>query len=467
MTSATGRRRVLLASALGSSLAPFMVAGMIVALPAIGDEFSAEPALLGLVTTSFFLAAAVFLVPFGRIADSFGTKKVFLTGIVIYLASVLLSISSPTVWFLIGARFVTGVGAGMVFGTSIALISLVFPESERGKAIGINVTAMFLGFLSGFLFGGLLTYYLSWRWIFAVTIPVELLVAGLVLLRLRGECEISGRRDLDFPGIFLYSLTLFLFMAGFSVLPGLSGVLGIISGFFALGFFIVRELHTGDPLLDIRLFTTNRTFAASNLTALLFNAANFATVFLLSLYLQDIIGIDARVAGVILLIPVALMAAFSTFAGRMADRIDSRRVIAVGIGMLSTGLLLFSLVDRDTGIPVVLAGLVMYGSGLAFFQSPLVRTLVSSVPREVYGLSSGLIETMRLLGMTISIAITIIVFTLLIGDIHITPSISDLFLPAMRTLFITFFILSIISLGAAFLIPGGSSLKQSANVRSR
>ena len=153
MVSDASRRIVLLAAALGSSIAPFMVSAFIVALPAIGTEYASGTATLGWVTSAFFLAAAVFLVPIGRIADNSGIKRVFTTGIGVYIISAILCILAPDTTTLILARFVTGIGAAMIFGTSIALISLVYPESERGRAIGINVTAMAIGFLLGFFLG--------------------------------------------------------------------------------------------------------------------------------------------------------------------------------------------------------------------------------------------------------------------------------------------------------------------------
>ena len=204
MVSDTARRNVLLASALGSSLAPFMVSALIVALPTIGHEFSADAPSLGWVTNIFFIAAAVFLVPFGRIADMRGVKKLFTIGIAVYVISALLCIFAPDIRFLIAARFVTGIGAGMIFGTSIALLSLVFPQSERGKAIGINVTAMSVGFLLGFFLGGVLTFYAGWRSIFMVLIPLELFIIGLIISRIKGECEIRKHGGFDIPGIRLY-----------------------------------------------------------------------------------------------------------------------------------------------------------------------------------------------------------------------------------------------------------------------
>jgi EmrB/QacA subfamily drug resistance transporter len=435
MVSEPGRNNVLTASVLGSSLAPFMVAALVVALPAIADEFSADAVSLGWLTTVFFLSAAVFLVPLGRIADMHGVKKVFLAGVGVYVLSSVLSLLAPSLPFLIAARFITGIGGGMVFGTSIALLSLAFPESGRGKAIGINVTGMFVGFLLGFFLGGLLTYYAGWRSIFLVVIPVALSAIGLILLRVRGECELSRSREADLPGMVLYSLSVLLLMAGFTALPRAAGAAAIGGGAGCLALFVLRETRAESPLLDLRLFTGNRTFALANLAALLFNISTFAVIFLLSLYLQDIRGFDARLSGTVLLTTVVFMALLSPYTGRLSDRTAPRLVIGAGVILSSLGLILFTFLAGDTPVSLIIIALAVMGAGFAFFQPPLLRTVVSSVAREQYGLASGMVETMRLAGMTISIAITTIAFSFTLGSTHVTPEVSREFLGTTRLVF--------------------------------
>jgi MFS family permease len=434
-----------------------MVSALVIALPAIADEFSADAISLGWLTTVFFLSAAAFLVPLGRIADMYGVKKVFVTGIGVYLLSSVLSLLAPSIQFLIAARFITGIGGGMIFGTSIALLSLAFPESERGKAIGWNVTGMFAGFLLGFFLGGLLTYYVGWRSLFALTVPVELLVMGLIYLRIRGECELSRRRELDIPGMVLYSLSVLLLMAGFSALPGTTGGVAIACGVLSLCLFVLRELRAGSPTLDVRLFLRNRTFASANLAALLFNTSNFAVIFLLSLYLQDIRGFDARYAGTILLTTVVFMAVLSPYAGRLSDRVAPPVVTGSGVILSSTALLILAFLSGDTPLPLIILALALLGTGFALFQSPLLRTLVASVGREMYGLASGMIETMRLAGMTISVAITTLIFAATIGSTHITPELSGGFTGAVRLILWIFLGISLAALPVTLLMktPAG------------
>jgi MFS family permease len=445
MVSDSSRRKVLLAAAMGSSLAPFMVSAFIVALPSIGVEFSAGSVTLGWVTSAFFLAAAVFLVPIGRLADRSGIKKIFTAGIGVYAFSALLVIFSPSAVALIAARFVTGIGAAMIFGTSIALVSLVFPPSERGKAIGINVMAMAIGFLLGFFSGGFLTFYLGWRSIVAVLIPLEIFIIWLILSRLRGECEISRQREIDPVGMVLYGAAMFCMMAGFALLPALSGVALLVLGLACGTAFIWQERRIPTPLLNLRQLGSNRLFVLANLTALLYNTANFAIIFLMSLYLQSVRGIDARVSGLILLIPIIFMAGGSAYAGRLADRTEPRIVIGAGVTATTFSLFILTSLEQDTPMPIVLAALILMGSSIAFFQSPLVRTLVSSVPREIYALASGTVETMRLAGMTVSISIAVIIFTLTGTGVPAAGTTTAADLGGLHTIFR---VLLVISLGA-------------------
>ena len=446
MASDRAKRNVLLASALGSSLAPFMVSALIVALPTIGREFSADVTSLGLLTSTFFIAAAIFLVPFGKVADTYGVKKVFTLGVAVYFIAALLCVFSPDLSILTLARALTGIGAAMIFGTSIALVSLVFPESERGKAIGINVAAMSLGFLMGFLLGGILTFYSGWRTLFLLTLPVEILVFWLVVTRLKGECELLRRREPDIPGMVVYGLAILFIMTGTSLLPQRTGSAILGAGILCLPVLALWELRVGSPLIELRALAKNRQYLIANLVVIIFNTTNFAVIFLASLFLQDIKGYDPRFAGLILLATVVFMVLLSPVAGKLSDRTHPAYVIGSGIILSSAGLGIFAFVDTITSFPVIIIALSLVGAGIAFSQSPLVRTAVSSVPREMYGFAAGMIETMRLLGMTISISIAGIVFALTTGGLPgITPRVPT-FIEAFHTSFRLYLAISLIVL---------------------
>ncbi|MGC8850383.1 MAG: MFS transporter, partial [Candidatus Bathyarchaeia archaeon] len=217
------KRVVLYLSALGSFLTPFMGSSVNVALPAIGGEFLMDAVSLSWVATSYLLTAAMFLVPFGRVADIYGRKMIFSWGVVVYTVSSALSAASTSGWMLIAFRFMQGVGGAMIFGTAVAILTSVYPISERGKALGINVSAVYLGLSLGPFLGGFLTQRFGWRSIFLVNVPLGVVTLIFTLWGLKGEwAEAKGER-FDIAGSVIFSSTLAFIMYGFSLLPAAAG----------------------------------------------------------------------------------------------------------------------------------------------------------------------------------------------------------------------------------------------------
>ena len=451
MVSPAARRHTLLAVALGSSLAPFMVAGLTVAIPAVGEEFAIDPVTLSWIPTAFFLAAAMFLIPFGRIADIYGVKRIFTIGLVIYFVSALIAALAPTASVLTGARFFTGIGAAMIFATSFALLGLVLPESERGAALGINIAASFAGFALGFLGGGFLTYYSTWRVLFLVPLPVALLAIGIIRRNLPGECALSRGTRPDLPGIVLSTTTVLLVMVGLSILPAVQGGAALVAGLAALAAFIAHETRTEEPILDIHRLSRNLPFVLTNGATLIYNAASFASIYLFSLYFQYVQGFDARLAGVALLSSSLITASLVGYAGRLADRGNPHRVAAAGVAMTIAGLAALSFISETVSLPVAVLALVLLVAGTAFFQPPVYSIVIGAVDRAMYGVAAGLAETMRLLGMTVSMAVTIVAFALFFGSMEIAGENIPRLLWSMQVLFRIYFALAVASLAVIYL----------------
>ncbi len=454
------KRSVLLTSALGSSLAPFMVSALIVALPTIGKEFSTDAVLLGWITSAFFLGAAVFLVPIGGLADIHGVKRVFSMGIAIYGVSALLCLLSPSAMFLIAARFLTGIGAAMIFGTSIALLSLVFPPEERGKAIGFNVMAMTLGFLLGFLAGGFLIFYIGWRAIFLFVIPVTLIVTALIRFRIPGECALARARKPDRGGSILFGIMIFFFIIGCTLLPRVPGIVAIFLGVVFITLFIRWERNCNSPLLDLHLFSRNMVFLRANVVVLMAWAGSFAVSVLGSLYLQDVMGFDSRITGLILLSQVIATIVFVPYGGRLSDRISPGLVASGGLIVLIAGLIPLVFLSRITPISVVIAAYFLYGLGIAFFQPSLAHMVINAVGQDNYGLAGSMAESMRLVGITLSLAITTVIFSLVLGGAAIVPAHISAFLSANRTTMLFFTAISVSGLIICFTLrhAGGTAI---------
>ncbi|MBN1585910.1 MAG: MFS transporter [Candidatus Omnitrophica bacterium] len=417
------KRAVLLAATLGSFLTPFMGSSINIALPTIGRELSMDAVLLGWLPTAYLLAAAVFLVPIGKVADIYGRKRVFTVGIWIdAVSSVLCALAGGSAW-LIGCRVVQGIGNAMMFGTGVAMLTSVFPSGQRGKALGINVAAVYLGLSLGPFLGGLLTQYLGWRSIFWANALVSAMVRLFVLSAIKQEwAEAKGER-LDIVGSVLYGVMLILLMYGLTLLPARAGLYLVGLGIAGLGAFIRWEIQTPHPVLDMKLFLDNRVFAFSNLAALINYSATFGVGLLLSLYLQFVKGLDPAHAGLVLVAQPVVMSVFSPFAGRLSDRVESRIVASVGMGLIAISLSLLSFLNEQSSLAFVIACLLLLGLGFALFSSPNTNAVMGSVESKFYGVASATLGTMRLTGQMLSLGLVMWLLTVYVGKVPITPEV--------------------------------------------
>ena len=438
VSSTTSKRVALLVATTSSFLTPFMSSSINIALPAIGKEFASDAVTLSWVATAYLLAAAMILVPIGRIADIYGRKKVFTYGLLIYTISSLLCAMAPSTISLISFRVLQGIGGAMKFGTGVAMLTSVFPLGERGKVLGINVAAVYIGLSLGPTLGGLLTEHLGWRSIFLVNVPLGLIINSAVLWKLKGEWAEARGEKFDLTGSVIYSLALVAVMYGFSLLPAMSGACLIATGTVGILAFVRWQMRVESPVLNMSLFKNNTVFSLSNLAALINYSATFAVGFLLSLYLQYIKGVSPAHAGLILLPQPLVMAVLSPVAGRLSDRIEPRLVASIGMALTTMWLFLFTFLNQDTGIEFILASLTILGIGLAFFSSPNTNAVMGSVEKKFYGVASGTLATMRVTGQMLSMGIAMLLFALYIGRVQITPEYYPLFLTSTKTAFIIF-----------------------------
>ncbi len=438
MESNGSKKIVLFVATTGSFLAPFMGSSINIALPSIGREFAMDAILLSWVATAYLLAAAVFTVPLGRIADIYGRKKIFTYGIVIYTVSSLLLAMSTSATMLISLRVLEGIGGAMIFGTGVAMLTSVFPPGERGRALGINVAAVYLGLSLGPFIGGILTQHFGWRSIFLVNVPLGLIVIASILWKVKGEWAEAKGAKFDLSGSIIYGITLVALIYGLSLLPAMSGVWSIIIGIIGIWFFIRWETKMSSPVLHMDLFKNNTVFVFSNLAALINYSATFAVAFLLSLYLQYTKGLDPQSAGLILVSMPATQAILSPVAGRLSDRVEPRILASVGMGITAIGLVLLTFLTQNTTIEFVLASLIVLGFGFALFSSPNTNAIMSCVEKRSYGVASATLATMRQVGMMLSMGIAMVIFSIYIGRVEITPEYYSAFVSGLKIAFVIF-----------------------------
>ena len=431
---------VLVSVLLSSFLTPFMGSAVNIALPSIGADFGLDAVNLNWVATSFMLASAMFLLPMGKLADLYGRKRVFLTGIVLFTLSSLVCGLAGSTAMLLGGRVLQGIGGSMIFSTGIAILTTVYAPQERGRVLGLSVSAVYLGLTLGPFLGGALTEHLGWRSIFLALVPPGIAAGVCALSCIKDDRHRREEGAFDLAGAAIYALALPSLIYGLSRLPK-AGWLLVSLGVGGLIIFAIRELLAKSPLIDLRLFTQNRVFALSNLAALIHYCATFSQSFLLSLYLQYIKGLSPLVSGLVLLAAPVVMTLMSPVAGKLSDRVEPRLPASAGMVLTATGLILLSRLTPATPLSYLVITLLVSGLGFALFSSPNTNAVMGAVEARDYGVASGILATMRLTGQTLSMAIAMLFFALYLGQVRITPQVFGAFLSSTHVTFITFTVL--------------------------
>jgi EmrB/QacA subfamily drug resistance transporter len=438
MNDQVTKTTALTLATISSFTTPFLMSSINVALPTIGRLFEMHAVLLSWVATAYILSSVVFLVPFGRIADIYGRRRMLLSGYIVFTLSNLVCGLSTNGSMLILFRVVQGIGSAMIFATSMAIVVSVFPPTERGRALGITVGSVYFGLSAGPFLGGIITEHLSWRGVFLVNVPLGMILIYLVIFRLRGEwAEAKGDR-FDLIGALIYGIGLFTFIFGMTRLPTIKGVVLIIIGIFGILSFITWVSRAKNPVFELRLFRGNKVFVFSNVTALISYSATSAVAFLMSLYLQNIKALSPQDAGLVLIAQPIVQCVLSPFSGILSDQIEPRIVASLGMMFTTLGLLFMIFLGQDSGFPYIITALIILGFGFALFSSPNTNAVMSSVERRFLGVASGTLGTMRMVGSMFSMAIATLIFTLFIGEVQITPDVYPAFMKGIKTAFVIF-----------------------------
>ena len=435
------RRNALLIAVLSSFLTPFMGSSVVISLPAISHELSMDAVSLSWISTAFLFSAAAFLVPIGRAADIYGRKKIFIWGIILDNISSILGAMAQSGTFLIICRVLQGMGGAMIFGTGLSIVIAVYPPKDRGKVLGIVLTATYIGLTLGPVLGGIMTDHLGWRSIFLSNVVIGLVILITAIWKIKEEWAEARGEKFDVIGSVIYVLSLVLTMYGLLRLPAMIGFTLLIPGIAGFVFFVLWILKTKNPVMEIHLFRNNRPFLFSNIAALINYSATFGVTFLISLYLQYIMKFSAQHAGLILIAQPVVMAGFAAITGRLSDRIEPRILASAGMMSLTIGLVFLVFLDDQSSLHSIVLNLMFLGFGFALFISPNTNAIMSSVEKRFYGVASGIMGTMRLIGQALSMAIVTLTFTIYIGRTAITAEHHPNLLESMKISFVIFAIL--------------------------
>jgi EmrB/QacA subfamily drug resistance transporter len=392
-----------------------------IGLPSIANTFHVGiSGAIEWIIIGYLVVIAAVLLTFGRLADMIGRKPIFLTGLVTFVLGSALCGQAPSLLLLILARLFQGIGGALIFSVNVAMITSTFPSNERGFALGLNAVVVSLGVATGPTLGGIITQYLTWRWIFYVNVPISMLVLLAALHFYREQRPQRGQHERFDPiGALVLAIALAALTLGLSfgqewgwLSPGTLAALGI--GLVMLGVGVYVESHVESPIVDLGL-VVNRVFAFANISFMLCMMALFAPGFLLPFYFEQLRGFSTIHTG-LLLTPLPLMLAVTApVSGRLADRLGSRWLSPLGLAIVCIGLFFLSQINAQSATWDIIWRLAVTGIGQGLFQSPNTRTIMGAAPRNAQGEASGLLATGRVIGQSMSVALTGTVFAALGG----------------------------------------------------
>ncbi|MCY4183647.1 MAG: MFS transporter [Gammaproteobacteria bacterium] len=450
--STTRDRRVVIAMViLNSFTTPLTLSAANVALPTIAGYFSLSAAMLSWVPMAYLMAGAMFILIFGRLADQFGRMRLFLIGTVAMALSSAFTGMAVSSAMLIGGRFLQGVSAAMLYATHLAIVASAFPPNQRGRAIGIVISTVYVGLMAGPVLGGIVTDQFGWRANFFLHIPLSLVVLAVGLSRLfladgAGRADWKGERmPFDFPGAALFCLAIMFLCLGASLLPSMASAALLLLFAASIVAYIRYANSVPSPIWDVRLFFSNAIFTRSCGASLIMYIATYSNIVLMSLYLQELKALSASEAGLMLMIQPAAMALLSPIAGRLSDWGEPRVIATAGMALSAVGLLMLSNLDAGSDLSIAAVALVLNGTGFGLFTSPNSNAILSSVQAKDYGAASATISTTRVLGQLGSMVLVALAMSLLIGERLID---ADTLPQLERAIQLTF------GLAAAICVPG-------------
>ncbi|MBQ1301779.1 MAG: MFS transporter [Firmicutes bacterium] len=433
------QRDTVIVAILTSVITTFMGSATNLAIPNMSADLSVGAAAIGWVVVAYMLPTAALSVPFGGLADRIGRKKVLVAGVLVFTVMAFVAALAPTFPLLLAARAIQAAGAAMIFATNHAVLISEFPGSQRGRALGYALASTYVGLSLGPVLGGVINHYIGWRAIFVFSGLVGVVAVYAAAAKLPNRPSERKTLSFDKVGNILYVLMIVCVMYGlnaFSSRPAM--ILLVPVGLVFAVFFIRREAHQPDPLVDVRLFATNKAYSMSNLATLMNYGATYAIGYLLSIYLQVVLGYPSQIAGLILIVQTVIMAAFSPRMGRLSDRISPFKLASAGMGLCAVSLFMLVFITTHTPVWMIIIVLIFAGSGFALFSSPNTNAVMSCVDRESYGVASSVLATMRNIGHTSSMVIVTIIIQTTLGDVALAQASPEALVHTMRIGYIVF-----------------------------
>ena len=443
-----GQKTALFVAMVTSFMAPFMSAALNLSVTDISTQFNAPVDISTWVVNAYTLSTAAFSACMGSLADLRGRRKMILVGCIAFAATSALCALSPSIYLLVAFRFLTGISAAVVLAANVPLMLLYFAPQVKGRMLGISVSAVFVGLALGPTLGGVLNDTLGWRAIFVLGIVLSML-AFAFCLRLKDDSK-EASASFDHRGNTLYVIAIMLLMLGLTELTTQQwGPLVLCAGVLVLVVFVLFEWRCERPMLHVRLFAKSRAYGFSNLATMLNFAAVFAVPYPMAISLQNVKGLDAAVAGLILIAQPLAQVVLAPVSGRLSDRFAPAAIATVGVALCTCSLGMLLTLTADTPLWFIVTALVVLGIGLGAFSAPNNNAILSCVDRSHYSEANATVSTMRGIGQTASLAFASLMLSSSLGSTIFSESDPQVLTAAIAQIMFVCFVLSVLTIAAS------------------
>ncbi len=399
-------KAVLYTMMLAAFLNPFASSSLTMSFPDMMQEFGASTNDMAWVVEAFLLCCTVAVIPAGKVADMYGKRKLFYIGSVLFTVISVCMCFVGSVEMLMFYRALQGIALGIVYTTSMSILTLSVPVERRGYAFGMIGAMVYLGLSLGPALGGFLNYYYGWRSIFVFTALLGIVANMMAFRSLQQEWVHAPGSRLSFSSLALYVFGISAVMIGITEWVRLWwSAYAFIGGMIALGILGYIGWHSKDPLIPVKIFASNLAFTMSSIAAMMNFSATFGVGFVLSLFLQMIMGFDSRMTGLTLCIQTGIMVFLAPRMGALSDRHNPSQFARWGMVLIGIGLLSMAYSTFSESMTIIVVSLAVVGIGVSCFAPPNNNLIMSSVPKTYIGFASSTISTVRLLGQTMSMAL--------------------------------------------------------------
>ena len=435
---------IILTAAIGSFTMAYASNGLSVILPTLASYFHISNILENWIVYIYLLVLSVAGVPLAKICGKYGLKRSFKLGLLIFSLGSLISALSFNIYLMLTGRIIQAIGATMTFVTNVSMITAEIPIQNRGHALGINVTGVYLGITISPTISGILVHNLSWRVVFLITV-IMALISYFLLTKIDKEW-IMEKEDLDKVGSLIYVIAVGLLLYAFSILNTTTGIVLLAISLVLLMIFVRYELKHENPVYEMRLFK-NINYTTSNIVAMIAYLSTYVVSYVLNYHFQYILGLDAQTSGLILISTPVMMLLIAAQAGKLSDRIYPELLQLLGITFITIAIALLSQISYTTPIYVIVIAMIIQGIGHGFFSTPNNNIILSSVDnKKDIPTASASVATVRNLGQAFSLGILTVTFAFIMGNVEITPSNYHLLVLSNQTTLIIISILSVISI---------------------